>query len=72
MPVIPSEPASFPAAQGSNNDNPSNSSAQKEPSQGTKKPSEDDYMRKGPVIMDNLPPKATKEEIEARKKELNQ
>ncbi|PYH79868.1 hypothetical protein BO82DRAFT_287829 [Aspergillus uvarum CBS 121591] len=71
MPVIP-EPASFPTAHGSNKDSPSNSSEQRDPGQDTKKASMLDHLSKGPQIPDNMPPKATKEEIEARKKELNQ
>ncbi|KAL4817698.1 hypothetical protein BDW67DRAFT_158893 [Aspergillus spinulosporus] len=30
-----------------------------------------DYLSKGPQIPDNMPPKASREEIEARMKELN-
>ncbi|PYH45354.1 uncharacterized protein BP01DRAFT_391914 [Aspergillus saccharolyticus JOP 1030-1] len=72
MPVIPSEPASFPAAHGSNNENPSNSSEQRDAGQDTKKASMLDHLSKGPQIPDSMPPTASKEEIEARKKELNQ
>ncbi|KAL2846241.1 hypothetical protein BJX68DRAFT_241008 [Aspergillus pseudodeflectus] len=60
MPVIP-DPSTF--AQGSNDD----SKSQKQ----NKKPTAQDHISKGPQIPDNMPPKASREEIEARMKELN-
>ncbi|CAI7644157.1 unnamed protein product [Penicillium pancosmium] len=64
MPVIP-ESSEFPSV------------PQKDPKETSTKPGEQqkasaqDFISKGPAISDNLPPKATKEEIEARMKELN-
>ncbi|KAJ5502709.1 hypothetical protein N7463_005583 [Penicillium fimorum] len=63
MPVIP-ESSDFPPV-------PQNggSEAEKKPPQ---KPTAADFISKGPQIPDNMPPKASKEELEARAKELNQ
>ncbi|KAF7615849.1 hypothetical protein F9C07_8818 [Aspergillus flavus] len=60
MPAIPSDTTNFPSAA-------SNSSNQNEPQKATAQ----DHLSKGPQIPDNMPPKASREEIEARKKELN-
>ncbi|KAB8199590.1 hypothetical protein BDV34DRAFT_206542 [Aspergillus parasiticus] len=60
MPVIPSDTTNFPSAA-------SNSSNKNEPQKATAQ----DHLSKGPQIPDNMPPKASREEIEARKKELN-
>ncbi|GIK06230.1 hypothetical protein Aspvir_001874 [Aspergillus viridinutans] len=69
MPVIPSDTSNFPTAQGSNN--PEDNSS-KGPEHGQKKATAFDYISKGPQIPDSMPPKASREEIEQRKKELNQ
>ncbi|KAL3460638.1 hypothetical protein BJX64DRAFT_290116 [Aspergillus heterothallicus] len=61
MPVIPSDPNAL--AHGSDD----NSSKPEE----QKKATAQDHMSKGPQIPDNMPPKASREEIEARMKELN-
>ncbi|KAL3449305.1 hypothetical protein BJX65DRAFT_273250 [Aspergillus insuetus] len=61
MPVIP-DPSTF--TQGSNNDS---SKSQEQ----NRKPTAQDHISKGPRIPDNMPPKASREEIEARMKELN-
>ncbi|KAI9370673.1 hypothetical protein BJX61DRAFT_514763 [Aspergillus egyptiacus] len=61
MPVIPDPKSLVP---GNNNDS---SKSQDE----SKKASAMDYISKGPQIPDEMPPKASREEIEARKKELN-
>ncbi|KAL2830246.1 hypothetical protein BDW59DRAFT_158576 [Aspergillus cavernicola] len=61
MPVIP-DPKIF--AQGNSNDS-SNSQDQSKKAKAT------DHLSKGPQIPDNMPPKASREQIEARKKELN-
>ncbi|PYH97660.1 hypothetical protein BO71DRAFT_317947 [Aspergillus ellipticus CBS 707.79] len=59
----------FPPQQGSSNN--STSQEQRNSGQGTQKASMLDHLSKGPHIPDNMPPKASKEEIEARKKALN-
>ncbi|KAL2842200.1 hypothetical protein BJY01DRAFT_216679 [Aspergillus pseudoustus] len=41
------------------------------PQEQTKKATAQDHISKGPQIPDNMPPKASREEIEARMKELN-
>ncbi|OJJ55972.1 hypothetical protein ASPSYDRAFT_157343 [Aspergillus sydowii CBS 593.65] len=61
MPVIP-DPKTF--APGNNNES-SNSQDQ------SKKATAQDHISKGPQIPENMPPKASREEIEARMKELN-
>ncbi|KAL4805847.1 hypothetical protein BDV18DRAFT_139990 [Aspergillus unguis] len=61
MPVLP-DPKTF--APGTNNES-SNSQGQ------DKKATARDFISKGPQIPDNMPPKASREEIEARMKELN-
>ncbi|KAF7587083.1 hypothetical protein BBP40_007799 [Aspergillus hancockii] len=63
MPVIPSDTANFPS--GGNSSNPGKSD------QDPKKATAQDHLSKGPQIPDNMPRKASREEIEARKKELN-
>ncbi|KAJ5456471.1 hypothetical protein N7530_011745 [Penicillium desertorum] len=65
MPVIP-ESSDFPSApqKGGNE-------AEKTPGQQPQKPTAADFVSKGPQIPDNMPPKASKEELEARAKELN-
>ncbi|PWY83479.1 hypothetical protein BO70DRAFT_361597 [Aspergillus heteromorphus CBS 117.55] len=68
MPVIPSG-ADFPPQRGSNNN--STSHEQRNSGQETQKASMVDHISKGPHIPDNMPPRVPKEEIEARKKELN-
>ncbi|KAE8415862.1 hypothetical protein BDV36DRAFT_297626 [Aspergillus pseudocaelatus] len=60
MPVIPLDTTNLPSTA-------SNSSNQNEPQKATAQ----DHLSKGPQIPDNMPPKASREEIEARKKELN-
>ncbi|CDM27286.1 hypothetical protein DTO013E5_4491 [Penicillium roqueforti] len=66
MPVIP-ESSDFPSApeKGSNE-------AEKKPEKQTQKATAADFLSKGPQIPDNMPPKASKEELEARAKELNE
>lgn len=59
MPVIPSDTTNIPPT--------GNSSNQDEQQKATAQ----DFLSKGPQIPDNMPPKASREEIEARKKELN-
>ncbi|KAJ5813602.1 uncharacterized protein N7503_000352 [Penicillium pulvis] len=61
MPIIP-EPENFPTAQ-------KGSSETK--SEDKPKASAQDHISKGPQIPDEMPPKASHEEIEARKEELN-
>ncbi|CAP99677.1 hypothetical protein E8E15_002419 [Penicillium rubens] len=65
MPVIP-ESSDFPSApqKGGNE-------AEKTPGQQPQKATAADFLSKGPQIPDNMPPKASKEELEARAKELN-
>ncbi|KAJ5952873.1 uncharacterized protein N7479_011286 [Penicillium vulpinum] len=65
MPVIP-ESSDFPSAP----QNESNEAA-KNPGQKPQKATAADFLSKGPQIPDNMPPKASKEELEARAKELN-
>ncbi|KAE8349009.1 hypothetical protein BDV28DRAFT_142092 [Aspergillus coremiiformis] len=60
MPDIPSDSTNIPSAG-------SNSSNENEPQKATAQ----DYLSKGPQIPDQMPPKASREEIEVRKKELN-
>ncbi|KAJ5194449.1 hypothetical protein N7491_001787 [Penicillium cf. griseofulvum] len=65
MPVIP-ESSDFPSApQDGGNE------AEKKPGQQHQKATAADFISKGPQIPDNMPPKASKEELEARAKELN-
>ncbi|KKK18680.1 hypothetical protein P175DRAFT_0503713 [Aspergillus ochraceoroseus IBT 24754] len=64
MPIIPSDSDPHPQQGGSGN-----SSSTHDPN--SQKPSIFDHIRKGPQIPDNMPPKASREEIEARMKELN-
>ncbi|CAI7649955.1 unnamed protein product [Penicillium glandicola] len=65
MPVIP-ESSDFPSApqKGGNE-------AEKKPGKAPQKATAADFLSKGPQIPDNMPPKASKEELEARAKELN-
>ncbi|RAK96909.1 uncharacterized protein BO80DRAFT_468262 [Aspergillus ibericus CBS 121593] len=70
MPVIPSS-SDFPAPQGNSNNNSSTTQEQRNSGHGTEKASMLDHLSKGPQIPDSMPPKASREEIEARKKELN-
>ncbi|EED19400.1 conserved hypothetical protein [Talaromyces stipitatus ATCC 10500] len=63
MPVVPSKPEDFPVA---------TSSRDQKQTEGAKKASAQDHVSKGPVIPNEMPPKASREEIEARMKELNQ
>ncbi|KAB8075669.1 hypothetical protein BDV29DRAFT_171575 [Aspergillus leporis] len=60
MPVIPSNTTNFPSGSNSSNQD-----------HDPKKATAQDYLSKGPQIPENMPPKASREEIEARKKELN-
>ncbi|KAJ5699052.1 hypothetical protein N7462_001057 [Penicillium macrosclerotiorum] len=63
MPVIP-DPSEFPSA--------SQKDPSKKPSgEQREKPSLVDYLSKGPHIPDDMPSKASKKEMEARKEELN-
>ncbi|KAL2820036.1 hypothetical protein BJX63DRAFT_428358 [Aspergillus granulosus] len=62
MPVIPSEPNNL--GHGSNDES-------SKPQDPNKKATAQDHISKGPQIPDNMPPKASREEIEARMKELN-
>ncbi|KAJ5670655.1 uncharacterized protein N7477_006018 [Penicillium maclennaniae] len=66
MPVVP-DPSSFPSTS-NKSDEPRNKRDEGEQRQ---KASAVDHMSKGPQIPDEMPPKASKEEIESRKKELN-
>ncbi|KAL4989453.1 hypothetical protein BDW68DRAFT_175975 [Aspergillus falconensis] len=59
MPILPE-----PKASGGNSD----SSTSHDQSQ---KATAQDHLSKGPQIPDNMPPKASREEIESRMKELN-
>ncbi|KAJ5305773.1 hypothetical protein PENANT_c015G07256 [Penicillium antarcticum] len=65
MPVIP-ESSDFPSVlkKGENE-------SQNKPNEESQKASAKDFLSKGPHIPDNMPPKASKEELEARMKELN-
>ncbi|KAK1138342.1 hypothetical protein N8T08_002816 [Aspergillus melleus] len=63
MPTIPSDPTNFPSVE-----------SQKEGQMGADdkpKATAQDFQSKGPQIPDSMPPKASREEIEARMKELN-
>ncbi|KAL5341463.1 hypothetical protein BJX70DRAFT_395850 [Aspergillus crustosus] len=62
MPVLP-DPKTF--AKGNNNDSSSNSQDQ------SKKATAQDHVSKGPQVPDNMPSKESREDIEARMKELN-
>ncbi|PLN86071.1 hypothetical protein BDW42DRAFT_190284 [Aspergillus taichungensis] len=64
MPVIPEDPQSFPAKETSNKGTDSQPGS-------SNKATMQDHLSKGPQIPDNMPPKASREEIEARMKELN-
>ncbi|OGE48613.1 hypothetical protein PENARI_c027G04325 [Penicillium arizonense] len=73
MPVIP-EPSDFPAVLqkgGNESQKKPNEESQKKPNDESQKASAQDFLSKGPHIPDNMPPKASKEELEARMKELN-
>ncbi|KAE8372259.1 hypothetical protein BDV26DRAFT_298043 [Aspergillus bertholletiae] len=59
MPVIPSDTTNFPSVSHNSNQHESH------------KATAQDHLSKGPQIPDHMPPKASREEIEARKKELN-
>ncbi|KAL4993800.1 hypothetical protein BDV10DRAFT_189634 [Aspergillus recurvatus] len=61
MPVLPDPKSSAP---GSNSDSTISHDQ-------SKKATVQDHLSKGPQIPDNMPPKASREEIEARMKELN-
>ncbi|KAL4747451.1 hypothetical protein BDW72DRAFT_182759 [Aspergillus terricola var. indicus] len=61
MPVLPDPKTSI---SGSNSDS---STSQDQSNKATAQ----DHLSKGPQIPDNMPPKASREEIEARMKELN-
>ncbi|KAJ5474167.1 hypothetical protein N7475_003733 [Penicillium sp. IBT 31633x] len=65
MPVIP-ESSDFPSApqKGGNE-------AEKKSGEQSQKATAADFISKGPQIPDQMPPKASKEELEARMKELN-
>ncbi|CAI7574532.1 hypothetical protein PENPOL_c008G06316 [Penicillium polonicum] len=63
MPVIP-ESSDFPSA-------PQKGGNKAEDKPGQQKATAADFISKGPQIPDNMPPKASKEELEARAKELN-
>ncbi|KAJ5263271.1 hypothetical protein N7478_010876 [Penicillium angulare] len=65
MPVIP-DAAEFPTATKGNNE------PQQKPDAEKPKASAFDHISKGPVIPDEMPPKASSEEIQARMKELNE
>ncbi|KAJ5123000.1 hypothetical protein N7448_009097 [Penicillium atrosanguineum] len=66
MPILP-DPSNFPSAS-KKGDEPTKNRDEGEQRQ---KASAADHTSKGPQIPDEMPPKASKEEIEARKKELN-
>ncbi|KAJ5110134.1 hypothetical protein N7532_002779 [Penicillium argentinense] len=65
MPVIP-EPSEFPSASQKGN-----KEVQNKVGEHRDKASAADHLSKGPQIPENMPPKASREEIEARMKELN-
>ncbi|OQD75687.1 hypothetical protein PENDEC_c006G04305 [Penicillium decumbens] len=67
MPIIP-EPSNFPSASKKGGNEPQNKQVEGEQRQ---KASATDHLSKGPQIPEEMPSKASKEEIEARKKELN-
>ncbi|KAJ5542661.1 hypothetical protein N7535_005085 [Penicillium sp. DV-2018c] len=64
MPVIP-ESSDFPSAPQKGG------SEEKKQGEQPQKATASDFLSKGPQIPDNMPPKASKEELEARMKELN-
>ncbi|KAJ6095309.1 hypothetical protein N7486_006055 [Penicillium sp. IBT 16267x] len=64
MPIIP-KPETFPAATQKGSNEPQTKPEDKP------KASAQDHISKGPQIPDEMPPKASHEEIEARMKELN-
>ncbi|KAJ5866865.1 hypothetical protein N7534_001418 [Penicillium rubens] len=73
MPVIP-ESSDFPSAPqkgGNEAEKTPGQQPQKTPGQQPQKATAADFLSKGPQIPDNMPPKASKEELEARAKELN-
>ncbi|KAJ5143500.1 uncharacterized protein N7515_002287 [Penicillium bovifimosum] len=63
MPVIP-ESSDFPSA-------PQKGGSEDKKQGEQQKASATDFLSKGPQIPDNMPSKASKEELEARMKELN-
>ncbi|GAE00232.1 conserved hypothetical protein [Paecilomyces variotii No. 5] len=68
MPVIPSNPNDLvPNNQGGNSQQTGSGESSKEHAKATAK----DHLSKGPQIPDQMPPKASREEIEARMKDLN-
>ncbi|KAL1863843.1 hypothetical protein Plec18167_009710 [Paecilomyces lecythidis] len=68
MPVIPSNPNDLvPNNQRGNSQQSGSSESSKEHQKATAM----DHLSKGPQIPDQLPPKASREETEARMKELN-
>ncbi|KAF9884775.1 hypothetical protein FE257_001265 [Aspergillus nanangensis] len=71
MPVVPENPFELPSKQGNSN-NSSTSQDQNKSAQENREFSTRDLLSKGPQIPDELPPKVPRDEIEARKKELNQ
>ncbi|KAL4917751.1 hypothetical protein BDW62DRAFT_201535 [Aspergillus aurantiobrunneus] len=65
MPVQPDPRTLAPGNSGNNTNDSTNVQDQ------SKKASAQDHLSKGPQIPDDMPPKASREEIEARMKELN-
>ncbi|KAF7717902.1 Uncharacterized protein PECH_002698 [Penicillium ucsense] len=65
MPVIP-EASDFPSASKKGS-----TETQNKPSEQREKATAADHLSKGPQIPDEMPPKASREETEARMKELN-
>ncbi|KAJ5787810.1 hypothetical protein N7457_002800 [Penicillium paradoxum] len=65
MPVIP-ESSDFPSAPQKGGSETGNKSGEQ-----SQKASATDFLSKGPQIPDNMPPKASKEELQARMEELN-
>ncbi|KAJ5860182.1 uncharacterized protein N7529_007492 [Penicillium soppii] len=63
MPVIP-ESSDFPSV-------PQKGESDKKDGKDTQKAAAQDFLSKGPQIPDEMPPTASREEIEARMKELN-
>ncbi|KAL1983379.1 hypothetical protein VTN96DRAFT_10438 [Rasamsonia emersonii] len=68
MPVFPSDPQNSPSASSSRDDR---GASLDPPSKESKKATARDHLSKGPQIPDTMPPKASREEIEARKRELD-
>ncbi|KAL2001934.1 hypothetical protein VTN02DRAFT_950 [Thermoascus thermophilus] len=74
MPEVPPNPSDVPpsaTAQGDRAQVKERHQQLSDQHQESRKPTAQEFISKGPVIPEEMPPKASREEIEARKKELN-